>query len=155
MKILMVCLGNICRSPIAEGVMRQKIEEYGIDAEVNSCGTASYHIGEAPDYRGIQTLNNYDIDISQHQGQQFTVSDFDTYDLIFAMDTSNYSNLAAKARNQKDMEKIKLLMDETYPGKQKIVPDPYYGNISDFQNVFQLLEKVCDTLSNTLQNKAI
>lgn len=150
MKILMVCLGNICRSPMAEGIMRQKIEEYGLDAEVNSCGTASYHIGEAPDHRGIQTLHNYDIDISQHQGQQFKVSDFDIYDLIFAMDTSNYSNLIAKARNKNDKEKLKLLMDETYPGQQKVVPDPYYGGPEDFEETFALVDGACEHLAKRL-----
>lgn len=150
MKILMVCLGNICRSPMAEGIMRQKIEEYGLDAEVNSCGTASYHIGETPDHRGIQTLHNYDIDISQHQGQQFKVSDFDTYDLIFVMDTSNYSNLIAKARNKNDKEKVNLLMDETHPGQQKVVPDPYYGGLVDFEETFELVNGACEHLAKRL-----
>lgn len=150
MNILMVCLGNICRSPIAEGVMRQKIEKYGLDAEVNSCGTASYHIGESPDRRSIKTLEHYNIDISQHQGQQFMISDFDTYDLIFAMDTSNYTNLLAKARNQKDKRKIKLLMDESHPGQQKIVPDPYYGNIEDFKETYSLIEGACEHLAKKL-----
>ncbi len=160
-KILMVCLGNICRSPMAEGVMRQKIKDYGLDAQVNSCGTASYHIGEAPDYRGIKTLHNYGIDISQHQGQQFKVSDFDTYDLIFAMDTSNYflffvmdtrnySNLIAKARNKNDKEKITLLMDEIYPGQQKVVPDPYYGDIEDYEETYALVEDACEHLAKRL-----
>jgi protein-tyrosine phosphatase len=149
-KILMVCLGNICRSPIAEGVMRQKIEEYGLDAQVNSCGTASYHIGETPDYRGIQTMHNYGIDISQHQGQQFAVTDFDAYDLIFAMDTNNYSNLVAKARNNNDKEKIKLLMDETHPGQQKVVPDPYYGGLEDFEETYSLVEDACEHLAKRL-----
>ncbi len=149
-KILMVCLGNICRSPMAEGVMRQKIKDYGLDAQVNSCGTASYHIGEAPDYRGIKTLHNYGIDISQHQGQQFAVSDFDAYDLIFVMDTRNYSNLMAKARNKNDKEKITLLMDEIYPGQQKVVPDPYYGDIEDYEETYALVEGACEHLAKRL-----
>lgn len=152
MNILMVCLGNICRSPMAEGIMRQKIEKYGLDAVVNSCGTASYHIGESPDHRGIQTLHNYDIDISQHRGQQFKVSDFDDYDLIFAMDTSNYSNLVAKARNQKDKDKIKLLMDETHPGQQKVVPDPYYGSLENFEETYSLVDGACEHLAKKLSN---
>lgn len=146
----MVCLGNICRSPMAEGVMRQKIEKYGLDVEVNSCGTASYHLGESPDNRAIQTLYKYDIDISQHQGQQFQISDFDKYDLIFAMDNSNYSNLLEKARDEKDMEKVKLLMDEIYPGKQKIVPDPYYGNMNNFEETYTLTEAACEGLAQRL-----
>ena len=149
-KILMVCLGNICRSPMAEGVMRQKIKDYGLDAQVNSCGTASYHIGEAPDYRGIKTLHNYGIDISQHQGQQFSISDFDAYDLIFVMDTRNYSNIIAKARNKNDKEKITLLMDEIYPGQQKVVPDPYYGDIEDYEETYALVEGACEHLAKRL-----
>ncbi len=150
MKILMVCLGNICRSPMAEGVMRQKIEKYNLDADVDSCGTAAYHIGESPDSKGIQTLHNYDIDLSQHQGRQFQVTDFDKYDLIFAMDTDNYSNLIEKARNLKDEEKIKLLMDETYPGMQKIVPDPYYGGLDDFEETYALVDNACEHLARKL-----
>ena len=150
MRILMACLGNICRSPMAEGIMRQKIEKYGLNAEVDSCGTANYHVGDSPDKRGIQTLKNYDIDISQHQGRQFQVSDFDSYDFIFAMDASNFSNLIALARNQKDVEKIKLLLDEIYPGEQKIVPDPYYGGIEDFEDTYILLENACEHLAKRL-----
>ncbi|MCD6179156.1 MAG: low molecular weight phosphotyrosine protein phosphatase [Bacteroidales bacterium] len=150
MKILMVCLGNICRSPMAEGVMRQKIEKYNLDAEVNSCGTANYHIGESPDYRAIQTALNYNIDISQHKGQQFSVSDFNTYDLIFAMDNSNYSDIIAKAVNKKDIAKVKLLMDEVYPKQQKVVPDPYYGNLEDYENVYTLIEVACEHLAKRL-----
>ena len=150
MKILMVCLGNICRSPMAEGVMRQKIEKYNLDAEVNSCGTANYHIGESPDYRAIQTALNYNIDISQHKGQQFSVSDFITYDLIFAMDSSNYSDIIAKAVNKKDIAKVKLLMDEVYPKQQKVVPDPYYGNLEDYENVYTLIEIACEHLAKRL-----
>ncbi len=150
MRILMVCLGNICRSPMAEGVMRHKIEKYNLDAEVDSCGTAPYHIGEAPDHRGIKTLEKYNIDISQLLGRQFQVSDFDFYDLIFAMDTSNYSNLVALARNKKDKEKIKLLMNEIYPGQQIIVPDPYYGGVEDFEETYALVEEACEHLAKRL-----
>jgi protein-tyrosine phosphatase len=150
MKILMVCLGNICRSPMAEGVMRQKITKYNLDADVDSCGTANYHIGESPDSRGIQILRNYDIDISQHLGRQFSVSDFDIYDIIFAMDSNNFSDLIAKARNQKDKAKIKLLMDECYPGQQKIVPDPYYGGLEDFEETYALVDDACEHLARKL-----
>lgn len=150
MKILMVCLGNICRSPMAEGIMRQKIEEYGLDAEVDSCGTANFHVGESPDKRAIQTLKKYEIDISQHQGRQFQVSDFDSYDMIFAMDSSNYSNIQALARNQKDAGKVNLLMDEIYPREQKIVPDPYYGGFEDFEETYTLAEEACEHLAKRL-----
>ncbi len=150
MKLLMVCLGNICRSPMAEGIMQQKINKYNLDVEVDSCGTAPYHIGQAPDHRGVQTLKNYDIDISQHRGRQFDVSDFDLYDVIYAMDSSNYSNIKSLARNQEDVGKIKLLLDEIYPGEQKIVPDPYYGGIEDFEETYTLVEAACEHLAKRL-----
>ena len=146
----MVCLGNICRSPMAEGVMRQKIDKFGLSAEVNSKGTANYHIGEAPDSRATQTLLKYGIDISKHQGQQFTVSDFDTYDLIFAMDLSNFDNIISLARNAKDKTKVNLMMDESFPNKQKIVPDPYYGNLQDFEETYNLLNHACEDLAKRL-----
>lgn len=150
MRILMVCLGNICRSPMAEGIMRQKIEENALNATVNSCGTAPFHIGQTPDIRAIQTLKKYDIDISQHLGQQFGIADFDAYDLIYAMDGSNYSDLIAQARNNKDEEKIKLLMDEIYPGMQKIVPDPYFGGLDGFEETYTLVEEACEHLAKRL-----
>lgn len=150
MKILMVCLGNICRSPMAEGVMRQKISKYNLEAEVDSCGTADYHIGDSPDHRAVKTLKNYDIDIYQHLGRQFSVDDFDLFDLIFAMDSSNYSNLIAMARNETDREKIKLLMDEKYPGQQKVVPDPYYGGLENFEETYLLVNEACEYLAKRL-----
>ncbi len=150
MKILMVCLGNICRSPMAEGIMRQKIEKYNLKAKVDSCGTANYHVGQSPDLRAIQTLKKYGIDISQHSGRQFQVADFDKYDLIFAMDTENYSNIIAKARNKKDKEKVRLLLEALFPGQQKIVPDPYYGNLSHFEETYTLIEEACEDLASRL-----
>ncbi|MCD6090112.1 MAG: low molecular weight phosphotyrosine protein phosphatase [Bacteroidales bacterium] len=150
MNILMVCLGNICRSPMAEGVMRHKIKEYDLNANVDSCGTADYHISQSPDKRGIQTLLKYGIDISQHRGQQFKVADFDTFDLIFAMDTKNYSDIVAKARSQEDIKKVKLLLDETHHDLQKIVPDPYYGSLVDFEETYLLIDNACEQLAKRL-----
>lgn len=153
MNILMVCLGNICRSPMAEGIMRQKIKDYALDAKVDSCGTANYHVGQSPDARGIQTLLNYDIDISNLKGRQFHTSDFDQFDLILAMDSSNYANIIAKARNRKDKDKVQLLLDETYPGQQKVVPDPYYGGQDGFEETYALVDAACEKLAKRLSKK--
>lgn len=150
MKILMVCLGNICRSPMAEGIMRGKIEKFNLKAKVDSCGTANYHVGQTPDKRAIQTLKRYDIDISQHIGRQFSVSDFDHFDLIFAMDHQNYADIIAKARNKTDKMKVRSLMDEIYPEQGKIVPDPYFGSIDGFEETYALVEKACEHLANRL-----
>ena len=146
----MICLGNICRSPIAEGVMRAKIEKYGIAAQVDSCGTAGYHIGQSPDHRAIQTLKNYTIDISNLKGRQFQISDFDHFDLIYTMDSNNYSDIIALARNDKDKKKVKLLLNESYPDSQKVVPDPYYGDFKDFEHTYRLVEEACEIIAKRL-----
>ncbi|MBN1652097.1 MAG: low molecular weight phosphotyrosine protein phosphatase [Bacteroidales bacterium] len=150
MQILMVCLGNICRSPMAEGIMRQKINEYGLNAEVDSCGTAAYHIGQSPDKRAIQTLRKYNIDISKHRGRQFDRTDFDKFDAIFVMDTENFKDIIKNTRNQGDREKVKLLLDVLYPGMQKIVPDPYYGDLAGFDDTYRLINQACDKIARQL-----
>ena len=109
MKVLMVCLGNICRSPLAEGILRHKAEGQGLDIEVDSCGTASYHIGEHPDPRSISKANDYDIDISNLYGRQFNVSDFDTFDHILVMDKSNFQNIVGLARSRADIKKVESI----------------------------------------------
>lgn len=150
MKILMVCLGNICRSPMAEGIMREKIKKYKLNAEVDSCGTANYHVGQAPDMRAIQTLKKYDIDISQHKGRQFRLTDFDNFDLIFVMDNQNYADIISKARNKTDKMKVRLLMDEMYPEQKKIVPDPYFGGIEGFEETYALINETCKHIVSRL-----
>lgn len=149
-RILMVCLGNICRSPMAEGIMQHKIDTYQLNATVESKGTAPYHIGDTPDHRGIQTLEQYDIDISRHRGQQFSVGDFDKFDFIYAMDESNLNNILALSRNKNDREKVKLILEESFPGQNKIVFDPYYGSMSDFEDTYTLLNSACEIIAQKL-----
>jgi len=153
MKILMVCLGNICRSPMAEGIMRSKVEKYQLNAQIDSCGTANYHVGDAPDVRGQQTLLKRDIDISNHRGRQFSIRDFDKFDMIFAMDENNYHDLKYLARNQKDENKVKLIMNTVFPGENIPVPDPYYGNMNDFEESFKLLDLACEKIALDLKDK--
>lgn len=149
-KILMVCLGNICRSPLAEGILKSKLPKHSFI--IDSAGTSNYHIGELPDKRSIQVAKKYGIDITDQRGRQFKVSDFDEFDLIYVMDISNYQNVISLARNNYDKNKVKLILNEL-DNDLKNVPDPYYGGDSGFENVFQLLNHACDRISQKLDIK--
>lgn len=148
----MVCLGNICRSAMAQGVLEQKILTNNIIAQVDSAGTSSYHIGEAPDRRAQQKALDYDIDISKQQARQFTVNDFDEFDFIFAMDESNNKDILRLARNEKDIQKVEMILNLSFPKENKNVPDPYYGGEEGFENVYQLLDNACDVFIKKLKN---
>lgn len=151
-KILMVCLGNICRSPLAEGILRDKAAKANLTLQVDSAGTAPYHIGENPDKRSILNAHKHGIDISKHIGRQLNRTDFQTYDRIYVMDESNYVNAIELARDDMEKEKLKLILDELSPGMGQSVPDPYYGGEDGFEEVFQLLDKACDVILNELAN---
>ncbi len=146
MKILMVCLGNICRSPLAEGIMNEKFRQHGIAAEVDSAGTAAYHVGEPPDERSREVAAKHGIDISGQRARQFEVSDFDRFDKIYAMDSQNISNIAALARDDNDLEKVDMILNESYPGENRQVPDPYYGGKNGFEKVYQMLDEACEKI---------
>jgi len=146
----MVCLGNICRSPMAEGILRAKLTQAGKRAIVDSAGTADYHVGESPDYRAIKTLLEKKIDISGLAGRQFTVSDFDEFDFIYAMDSSNYNNIVALARNENDKNKVMLIMNMVEPNSNLSVPDPYFGNNDGFEKVYKMLEDASDKIIEKL-----
>ena len=150
--ILMVCLGNICRSPLAHGILESKLpkEKFYVD----SAGTANYHVGDRPDHRSIATAKAHGIDISHQRGRQFKVTDFDTFDHIFVMDQSNYTNVIKLARGHSDIGKVKLILEIDDDILNKNVKDPYYGDESDFEDVYQLLNKACQTLSTRLKNTA-
>ncbi|MES2113335.1 MAG: low molecular weight protein-tyrosine-phosphatase [Bacteroidota bacterium] len=136
MKLLMVCLGNICRSPLAHGIMEHLAKAQGLDWEVDSAGTGNWHVGEGPDRRSTRTAREHGIDISGQVCRLFRVSDFDYYDHIFVMDKNNLRDILSLARNDEDRKKVKLLLDD------KIVPDPYYDD-GQFEPVFQMIEKGC------------
>ena len=143
MRVLMVCLGNICRSPIAEGILRQKAAQ-GIDVATDSAGTAAYHVGEAPDRRMIMTAGKNGIDISDLSARQFVKADYQNFDLIYAMDQSNYDNMIRLAATESDRQKVRLILNESNPGSNAEVPDPYYGGDQGFQHVIDLLDVAVD-----------
>lgn len=147
-KFLMVCLGNICRSPLAEGILASKLDanQYKVD----SASTSNWHIGKQPDTRSIAIADSHQIDISQQKARQFQVSDFDTFDKIFVMDNSNYENVIALARNEADIQKVSRILDVLHPGENREVPDPYYGGDEGFEKVYQMLDEACDKIVEDL-----
>ena len=149
-KILMVCLGNICRSPLAEGILKSKLdsEKFFVD----SAGTGHWHIGKAPDKRSVSVAKKNKIDISAQKCRQFQVLDFDEFDIIYAMDSSNFFDLMNLAPNEKSKNKIKLILDEIYPTEKVDVPDPYYGTENGFDQIYVLLDDVCEVIANRLKS---
>ena len=150
-QILMVCLGNICRSPLAEGILKAKTNH--LDVVVDSAGTAAYHVGEQPDIRSIEIANKYGIDLTSQRARQFSVNDFDKFDKIYAMDSSNYANIISLARDEKDRNKVDVILNESNPKSFQSVPDPYYGGENGFQDVYEMLEDACDIITQKLEKR--
>lgn len=150
MKILMVCLGNICRSPLAEGILKSKLPQdlFTID----SAGTSNYHQGNPPDIRSINIARAHNINIVNQRARQFKVEDFDVYDLIYAMDSSNYKNITRLARTASDKSRVKLILNEITEFKLKDVPDPYYDQENGFLNVYKMLNIACDNIAKKIHN---
>jgi len=144
MKILMVCLGNICRSPLAEGILKSKLPQNAFT--VDSAGTSNYHIGELPDTRSIEVAKKFQIDITNQRARQFILDDFDEFDLIYAMDSSNYQNIVKLARTTDDISKVNLILDEIPNYNLTDVPDPYYGGTNGFNIVFEMLNLACNNI---------
>jgi len=144
MKILMVCLGNICRSPLAEGIMKKKIQEHHLNWKVDSAGTAAWHAGEKPDSRSIKVAQKNNIDILNQRGRQFQARDLDDFDLVLTMDATNYQNVRYLTTSSEQENKIHLIMNFVNPGLNQQVPDPY---ITDgFESVFEMLELACNKI---------
>ena len=146
----MVCLGNICRSPLADGLLLRKIKERNLNAVVDSAGTANYHIGKAPDHRMIKTAARSGTPIEFLRARQFNVKDFQNFDHILVMDQSNFKNVLALAKNAEERNKINFLLDFMAPDQQLEVPDPYYGTQQDFDAVYELLDRATDALIQKL-----
>ena len=145
----MVCLGNICRSPLAEGILKSKAK----NLEVDSAGTAGYHVGKQPDIRSIDIAKKYDINLTNQRARQFSTRDFDDFDKIYVMDNDNYSKIISLARSQEDMDKVDLILNEIYPKEYKSVPDPYYGGDEGFQNIYNLLETSCEVIAKKYETR--
>lgn len=148
-KVLMVCLGNICRSPLAEGILKSKVNPDLVF--VDSAGTGGYHIGEQPDPRSIAVARQHGLDITYQRCRKFNRQDFENFDIIYAMDKSNYQNILRLADSPAKAKKIKLLLEAVNLNTIE-VPDPYYGGEMGFENVFQLISTACDAIANQISN---
>lgn len=148
-RILMVCLGNICRSPLAHGILQSKLSSDKF--VVDSAGTGDYHIGNPPDSRSITAARKKGIDISKQECRQFKVEDFENFDIIYVMDQSNYSNVIQLARNEDERAKVKLILVDYPKASTAEVPDPYWGEAAEFDAVFEMLDEACTHISERLK----
>jgi len=148
-RVLMVCLGNICRSPMAEGIMKHKAQQMGLNVFVDSAGTSNWHEGEEPDGRAIAEMGYNGIDITDQRSRPFITADFDRFDHILVMDTSNRSNVLSLARTKEDAAKVQLILDHGNEAKGRSVPDPYYDD--GFARVYDLLDYACDAFLQNLK----
>jgi len=144
----MVCLGNICRSPLAEGILRSKVDPQKVF--VDSAGTGHWHVGDLPDPRSITIGKKYNIDITNQRGRQFSAQDFKAFDHIFVMDISNQETVLSLAESEEDRKKVHLILDEIFPGESVDVPDPYLGGKQGFKNVYDMLEEACEKIAQRL-----
>lgn len=146
--ILMVCLGNICRSPLAQGILESKLPASRFF--VDSAGTANYHVGHKPDKRSIAIAKKYGIDISNQKARQFSANDFHVFDYILVMDNSNLADVMRLATSETHRKKVSLIMNEVFPGENVDVPDPYYGGPDGFEQVYAMLDEACEAISKKL-----
>jgi len=145
----MVCLGNICRSPLAEGIMKYKIKEQGLDWKVASAGTSAWHTGEQPDSRSIATARKNGIDISKQRARQLKPHDLRQFDLVLAMDRANHRQILRQATTNEQKEKVQLIMNFAHPGNDENVPDPFWDN-DGFEKVYDMLDQACDGILERL-----
>jgi protein-tyrosine phosphatase len=147
-KILMVCLGNICRSPLAEGILKAKL--FRANVVIDSAGTGAYHIDQKPDNRSIAVAQINGIDITNQRARKFLVEDFDEFDLIYVMDRANYRDVISIARNKEDIDKVKMILNEVFPNENLDVPDPYLGGDYGFKNVYKMLDEACEIIAKKI-----
>ncbi|WP_396193330.1 low molecular weight protein-tyrosine-phosphatase [Flavobacterium sp.] len=150
-KILMVCLGNICRSPLAEGILASKLPKDKF--VVDSAGTGNWHVGKQPDSRSIATAKKNGLDISSQKGKHFTPQHFEEFDYIYVMDGSNYDDVLFLAKSEDHKKKVSRILDELFPGDNVDVPDPYYGLQNGFDMVYEMLDEATDLLAKKLIEK--
>jgi protein-tyrosine phosphatase len=151
-KVLMVCFGNICRSPMAEAILRHKIQMLSIIAEVDSCGFEAFHVGDSPDPRAQETLRKQGITMGNIRSRLFKSTDFDDFDYIYVMDANNFADVSLVARNPVDMQKVAFIRNTVSPGKNMVVSDPYYGGQEGFEKVFKELDEATEKICSTLQS---
>lgn len=153
MRILIVCLGNICRSPIAEGVLREKIKARGLSWIVASAGTNGYHTGEAPHQFSQNICKTEGIDISMQRARQFTAADFEKYDKIYAMADDVYDDIVRIGGKSIDYSKLDYFLNELHPGSNSSVPDPWYGDEDGYTSVYEMIEKACEEIISKYKNQ--
>ncbi|GAA0875538.1 low molecular weight protein-tyrosine-phosphatase [Wandonia haliotis] len=151
-KILMVCLGNICRSPLADGILRSKVSREGLNVIVDSAGTSAHHTGEAPDARMRAVASERGFPLDTLRARQFSTADFSEFDVIFAMDDSNLRNILKLAKSEEDKRKVHLFLNELHPGSDRNVPDPYFGGQQGFIDVFTMVDQTTDRIIEKLKN---
>ncbi|MCD0471199.1 low molecular weight protein-tyrosine-phosphatase [Flavobacterium sp. JAS] len=150
-KILMVCLGNICRSPLAEGILASKLPNNTF--VVDSAGTGSWHVGHSPDKRSIAVASKNGVNIQNQRGRQFQTSDLEDFDYIYVMDSSNYRDVIHLAKTTEHKNKVHLILNELFPDENVDVPDPYFGAANGFDHVYQMLDEVTDIIAKKLIEK--
>lgn len=150
-KILTICLGNICRSPMAEGILRHLAQERGIAISTDSAGTGDYHVGEEPDRRAIAAMERYDINIRDLRARQFKSLDFEDFDILLAMDASNLANMLKLAPNAELARKARLVMDHAPNHPEREVPDPYFGGDEGFDHVYRMLVEACNAVLDEVE----
>ncbi|MBZ9651269.1 low molecular weight protein-tyrosine-phosphatase [Psychroflexus montanilacus] len=148
-RILMVCLGNICRSPLAEGILKSKLDPSKF--EVDSAGTSGFHEDELPDQRSIEVANKNGLDITDQRSRKFLKEDLKFFDYIFVMDTSNYEDVIALVETDEEKNKVSLILDKIFPGESQSVPDPYHNSIDGFNQVYDMLEESCTVIAKELE----
>ena len=146
MNVLFVCLGNICRSPIAEGILKKKFQEKSIEGIVESAGFESFHINDAPDERAVNVTAKHGIDISKKRARLFRTEDFNRFDSIWVMDQQNMQDILLFARHEQDKAKVDFLLNLVNPGSNKAVPDPYYSGVDACEAVFTMIEQACEKI---------
>ena len=151
----MVCLGNICRSPIADGLLRHKVALEKLPITVDSAGTSAQHIGESPDYRMQLVAKKNGVPIDYLLARQFEATDFDEFDIIYAMDESNFKNILQKARTSDDINKVRFFLNELYPGENRNVPDPYFGGEQGFVEVFNMVDQTTSEIITKFKSSTL
>ncbi len=147
----MVCLGNICRSPLAEAILASKLPKALF--HIDSAGTGDWHVGKQPDPRSIAIGKLNGLDIASQRARQFTIRDFDAFDYIFTMDNSNYTDVMALAKTDAQRAKVHLILQAIFPNENVDVPDPYFGMTNGFETVYALLDDTCNTIAKNLIEK--